>query len=176
MIGTLHILAASGGGNPFEGLIQASAIVIVLLLAALPLATILRARFALPANVAAVAEERPFVSVLLGAANILLVLLVFAASEGIPALGIVGALLGLALTVALALGLAAVAVGLGRRLFRDEARGESVGAFVLAWLLLAGLPLLPVVGFLVVLWFAARGVGAVMLSLYRRPAKEATSE
>ncbi|MHC4470869.1 MAG: hypothetical protein ACYS99_07875 [Planctomycetota bacterium] len=173
---TLPLLAAAvKDGGQANAWFQLFFVTIVVLLAALPLATIVRARFSIPAKVAAAAEERPFFSVLLGAANILLVALVGAAAEGVPALGVVGGLLFLALAVATLFGLTAVSVSLGRRLFRDEARGESVGAFVLAWLLLAGLPLLPWVGFLILLWFAARGIGAVLLSLYRRPEKEATS-
>ena len=149
----------------------------VILLFTLPFATLLRARFSLVLRAAEATESRPYVTVLLGAANVLLVVLVAAASSAVPVIGIVALLLVIALFVGMIFGLCGVAVGLGRRLFRDEGRGESVGAFVLAWLVLSGLALLPWIGFFYLLWLASRGIGAFLLSLYVRsvPAAEEAS-
>ena len=80
-------------------------------------------------------------------------------------LGIVAAVFLLALAIAIFLGLTAVADLLGRRIYGHGPRGNTVGAFTLGWLVLSGITLLPIVGFLAHLWFAAKGVGAVVLSL-----------
>ena len=87
------------------------------------------------------------------------------AGEQVEILGIVAAVFLLALAIAIFLGLTAVADLLGRRLYGHGPRGNTVGAFTLGWLVLSGITLLPIVGFLAYLWFAAEGVGAVVLSL-----------
>ncbi len=137
----------------------------LLLLMAFPVALVCRAATNLPARVAATLTERPGAASLLGAANLMLMAILGWAGEQVAILGIISALFLIALAVAVFFGFTSVAVLLGRRLFGGGPRGETVGAFALGWLVLSGLTLLPIVGFLLHLWFAAKGVGAVVLSL-----------
>jgi hypothetical protein len=46
---------------------------------------------------------------------------------------------------------------------------------VLGWLLLAGLSLLPVLGFLLLLWFGSFGLGALLIAPFRGTAGAAAT-
>jgi hypothetical protein len=135
------------------------------MLMALPVALVCRASTNFPARVAATLTEKPGAASLLGAANLMLMAILGWAGEQVAIIGIIGAVFLLALAIAVFLGFTSVAQLLGRRLFSGGPRGDSVGAFALGWLVLSGITLLPIVGFLLHLWFAAKGVGAVVLSL-----------
>lgn len=136
-----------------------------LMLLALPLAIICRASTRITGRVSAALEEKPGIAPLLGAANLVLMAILGWAGGQVEIIGMIGAIFLMALAVAIFIGLTAVADLLGRRLFSGGPRGDSVGAFTLGWLVLSGITLLPIVGFLAHLWFAAKGVGAVVLSL-----------
>ncbi len=159
--------ALAGDGGAWERLWGITFGPTLLMLLALPFAVVVRT-LGVPEVLCTVVEERPHVSRLVGAADVVLVLVVAGASDTVTFLKPVALVLLLLLLLAAVLGLRAVAVNLGRRLFRDPARGASVGAFTLAWLLLSGLPLLPVLGFAWFLWMAVAGIGAVPLALRRK--------
>ena len=137
----------------------------LILLMALPVALVCRASTSIPTKVAATLTERPGTAALLGAGNLMLMVILGWAGEHVEIIGIIAALFLLALGIAIFFGFTSVALLLGRRLFGNGPRGETVGAFALGWLVLSGLTLLPIVGFLLHLWFAAKGMGAVILSL-----------
>jgi hypothetical protein len=113
--------------------------------------------------------ERTVGARLLGAANIVLVVLVMAASEKASKLQPLALVLFLLLVLVAITGLRGVAANIGRRLFRGEGRGEGVGAFVLAWLLISGVSLFPIFGFAWLLWIMAAAVGAVPLASFGGP-------
>jgi len=138
---------------------------LLFMLMALPLAIICRASTRITGKVSAALEEKPGTALLLGAANLLLMAILGWAGEQVEIIGIIGFVFLLALAVAIFIGLTAVADLLGRRIFAGGPRSHSVGAFTVGWLVLAGVSLLPIVGFLAHMWFAAKGVGAVVLSL-----------
>jgi len=138
-----------------------------LLLVALPLAVLARATLSLPGKIAVVLEEKPFACLLLGAANLLLVTLIAGAAGQLRVVKWIVLALVIAYLVAAFLGMTGNAARLGRRLYRNEEKGDGVGAFTLGWLILAGVPLFPVLGLFVLLWFLAKGVGAVILAVFR---------
>ncbi len=135
------------------------------MLMALPLAIICRSSTKITGGVSTALEERSGAALLLGAANLVLMAILGWAGEQVAIIGIIGFVFLLALAVAIFIGLTAVADLLGRRIFAGGPRSQSVGAFTVGWLALAGVSLLPIAGFLAYLWFAAKGVGAVVLSL-----------
>lgn len=145
-----------------------------ILLLAFPLATAVRAFHRAPVRIAEAAEGPGHAARILGLANLVLLLMVGSAAKGHRVLGIVAALLLLAFAILAFLGLSAVAVRLGRRLFRREERGDGVGAFALAWLILSGLSLVPVLGLLYLLWWLTWGVGETLFATFgpRRSAAE----
>jgi hypothetical protein len=140
----------------------------VLLLLGLPTAIVVHRRFDLPTRAERTLESRPYVTRLLGAADILLVVLVGSAARAHPAIGVVALVLLLLLGLLLLVGLSAVAISFARLLRADPDVPDSPAAFTLGWLLLAGLPLLPILGPLYFLWFAAAAVGAPLLSMRNR--------
>jgi hypothetical protein len=152
----------------------------LLLLLALPLAVVVRALHRAPTKIAESVRGPGHVARVLGLANIVLILLVLSGAKGSKVLGVIAVLLLLAFAIAAFFGLSAAAVNLGRKLFADEARGASVGAFALAWLLLAGLSLVPVLGSLYLLWWVTWGVGATLFALFgggeAEPAAEGSAE
>lgn len=139
----------------------------VLLLLALPTALLFRTRFDYAARAARATEERPWATRLLGAANLLLVVLVAGAAKSRPALGVAALVLLLLLALLLLAGLSGAAITLGRRL-RPDAPADSAASFALGWLLLAGVPLLPLFGPLCFLWLAAAAAGAPLLGVRGR--------
>lgn len=134
-----------------------------LLLLALPAAVLFRIRFDFAARAARTLRARPWATRLLGAADLLLVVLLGGAAKGHRLLGVVALVLLLLLALLLFVGLAGAATDLGRRL-RPAAPAESAASFALGWLVLAGVPLLPLFGPLVFLWMAAAAVGAPLLA------------
>jgi hypothetical protein len=140
-----------------------------LLLLALPVAVLFRASTRVPERVAETLTAKPGLSLFLGAANLLLMAILGWAGNMVPLVGILAFLFLVALAIVIFIGLTSVATMIGRRLYGGDPRGNSVGAFTLGWLVLAGLTLLPLVGFLLHLWFAAKGVGAVVLSFAPKP-------
>lgn len=154
-------LAAGGGGG--NEVFAVGGVTALLLLGALPLAIILRTASVPSAALAAAFEERAFLKRVAGV--VVLVLLILALSAGVKAPA-VGGVLALVFAAFLLVALAGTARYLGTRLFRDEARGDGVGAFTLGWLLLAGLSLLPILGFLAFLYYLAWGIGALVLDLF----------
>ena len=165
--------AAEGAGDG-TGLAWMTLFPTCILLMALPLAILTRATLRLPLRIAGILEVNRFPAVLIGAGNLLLLVLLGWGAKRVPALGPVTAAVMLVLGAAALLGLTGVATNLARRLYRDEDRGGSVGAFTLAWLVVSGITLLPVAGLIVHLWLAAQGIGGVVLSMKRQP--EATTE
>ncbi len=157
---------AVAGGTADAAIIGLAFYPCLILLLAAPAAVLLRATTALPSRVEAGLGARGHGARLLGALLFaaMIALLSAAKHRGAGA----GTWLALAFGSLLLLGLAVVAVRTGRALFRDPGRGESVGAFVLGWLLLAGLSLLPVLGVLALLWQACLGLGALALAPFRR--------
>ena len=137
----------------------------LIMLMALPLAIICRVSTRITGRVSRTLEEKSGTALLLGAANLVLMVILGWAGEQVQIIGIIGAVFLLALVISIFIGLTAVADLLGRRIFSGGPRGNSVGAFTVGWLVLSGVTLLPIVGFLAHLWFAAKGVGAVVLSL-----------
>jgi len=136
---------------------------LVTMLLALPAAAVYRSTVAFPAKVAATLEARPVVCRLLGVGNLVLVALVLAGAAGNPVIGVIGLLLSVALALGVLVGLTAAAGSLARRFL--PGREPGLGGFLLGWLFLAGVSLLPYLGFLYHLWFAAGGLGATLLSL-----------
>jgi hypothetical protein len=136
------------------------------MLLAAPAAILLRATTGLPSRVEAGLGVRGHGARLLGALLFaaMLVLLSVAKDRGAGA----GTWLVVAFGALLLLGLTVAAVRTGRALFREPGRGESVGAFALGWLLLAGLSLLPLLGVLALLWQASLGLGALALAPFRK--------
>jgi hypothetical protein len=109
----------------------------------------------------------PLRSFLVGVLAGTAVLLLLAGSKASPLLGI-PALLVLAVAAVLGfLGLVAEARGLGCALRgRDPGAGGAEGGSVaVGWLVLAGLPLLPVAGHVVLLYLALRATGGAVIGL-----------
>lgn len=173
LLATILLLALAGpafaapagparGGNGW-GVI---AVTVITLLAALPFAILVRASLSWPERIADAVAERPWRTLLLGLVNLLLVAVIVNAVV-VPVIQVVAALIGLAALAGCFLGLLGVATGLGRKL-----RGGGIGSFVLAWLVISGLPLLPWVGHVALLWLAAQGLGGVLLTLGRKRVSE----
>jgi hypothetical protein len=166
----------AAGGNNAAGLVLTSLLPAAAMLAALPLAVLAAAR--LRRHLAPVADktrEFPLRAFLVGLLVALAVLLLASASGRSPVFG-VPALLALAAAAAAAfLGLVAEARRLGCEVRgRDpSADGVEGASSAVGWLLLAGLPLLPVVGPLVLLYLALRAAGAGILALSADPAPAA---
>lgn len=138
----------------------------LVLAAALPLAIVLRISTRIPERVAETLSAKPWIARAIGAADVLLCLLVAKAAPGQPALQAAAFLLWVLLAALALAGLAGVAVELARRL-RPAVSAPGPGTYAIAWLLVAGLALLPIFGWLALLWFATGGIGATLLSLRR---------
>ncbi len=139
--------------------------------AALPLALLASAR--LQRHLGPILERGrglPLRSFLVGMLAALAVLLL-AAATNTSRLFLIPALLGLATAAILGfLGLVAEARRLGCELRGRDPSGDSVeaGSTAVGWLVLAGLPLLAVVGPLVLLFLALRGTGAAAVAVAAR--------
>jgi hypothetical protein len=140
----------------------------LLLLAGLPLALVAAARAGRAlAAVDAAAAASPLGSFLAGLGGAAAILLLLAASSTARVLGLAAVLaLGVAAIVAF-LGLAAEARDLGARLRGRPAAGAGGGSLALGWVVLAGVPLLPVAGPLALLYLGLRAGGAALLALAR---------
>jgi hypothetical protein len=142
-----------------------------ILLLTLPAAVVFRAGVRLPSRIADTLTDRPVVSVVLGVVNVILLVLLAQAGQVNPVLGGIAAILWLLLLVVALVGLCGAATKLARRLSRDEAKGDGMGMFALAWLTLSGVSLLPVLGFAYFLWLVSGAIGGTLLTLYGgRPA------
>lgn len=153
-------LAGGGGGG---GVLAVGPILALVLLGAMPLAVILRTASVPSARLAAEMAEKAFLKRVVGVVVLVLLLLVSGLAAKVPQ---VAGVLGLIFCAFLLVALAAPARHLGARLFGDEGRGDSIGAFALGWLLLAGVSLLPILGFLVFLYHLVWGIGALVLDLF----------
>jgi hypothetical protein len=138
--------------------------------AGLPLALLASARADRAAErVEGALRSSPVACSLAGFAGGLAVVLLAAAARGIPALGLPLLLVATAMAAASFAGLVAEARRLGREV-RGRAAGEGPagGSVAAGWLVLSGLPLLPVAGTFVFLYLALRGGGAVLVALRAR--------
>ena len=97
----------------------------LILLLALPAAIVFRAGVRLPGRVADTLSARPVVSVLLGVVNVILLVLLATAGQANAAIGLVAAILWLALTVVALIGLCGAATRLG--LAVDEIATNAIG-------------------------------------------------
>ena len=141
-------------------------------LAGLPLALLLSARTgAAPARTGEVIGASPLAATLVGSGLGVVALVLAAGMQTNPTLGI-PALVAVALLAAASFnGLVAEARRLGGELrARDPSVGPDAGATAVGWLVLSGLPLLPLAGPLAWLYLALRGAGASVVALLRRPA------
>jgi hypothetical protein len=161
---TAPVLAA-GDGEWLAGLSFAGA---ALLLASLPLALLVAVRSGGPlARIRETVRRRSLASFAVGILAGLAVLLLLRATGASPWFGI-PALLALAAMLVLGfLGLVAEARSLGCEIRgRDPAGGGAEGGSVaVGWLVIAGLPLLLLVGPLVVLYLGLRAAGGAVLAL-----------
>lgn len=162
------LLAAEGPEKLQQFIATTSLLPFLVMLSALPLALLAAARLRGPlARTAKRLDASPGMSLLVGATCFVLVLVLLLGSGASPAIA-VPALLCAAATVALALlGLVAEARRLGA-----ELRGREIdpgtaegGSAAVGWLVLAGLPLLPLAGPLALLYLALRAPGAAVLSV-----------
>jgi hypothetical protein len=142
----------------------------LVMLAGLPLALLAAARAGgAPAKALGALRASPLASAIVGLLAGLGVILLASAAQGLPALGLPLLLVAAAVAAAAFVGLVAEARRLGGEL-RGRAPGEDPegGSVALGWLVLAGLPILPVAGPPVWLYLALRGAGASLVALIRR--------
>ena len=141
------------------------------MLAALPLAILASVRLpGLLRPVLARSTALPLRSFLVGLLAALATLLLLAASKASPIFGIAGVLSLAAASAFAFLGLVAEARRLGCEVRGIDPSGDGAGggSLALGWLVLAGLPLLFVVGPLVLLYLALRSTGATVVALATR--------
>lgn len=155
--------------SPFEKLAAALAIHAALTAGLLALLAVLQAAWpGFAARAALEADERPGRSLLAGiGAGLIWVALATAARRlRIPPVGLAVAALAAWLVVAGAL---AAASALGARLLLQLGRAATpLGGLALGWLALAGLGLVPVLGWLVLAMSLAIGAGAALRALFGR--------
>ncbi len=157
-------LAAGGEGSALLGFTVGCALV---LLAALPFAVVLRATCDFPQKISASLTERAHLKRFAGIASLICAIAFLNVGKfNVLPLTVLAIIAGFAMAAALIGGLISASTFLGRRLFSDPARGESVGAFILGWLLLAGTTLIPVAGALYVLYHMTWGAGAILVGLF----------
>jgi len=137
-----------------------------ILLLALPAAVVFRAGVRLPGRIADTLCERPVVSVLLGVANVILLVLLATAGQVNAGIGLVAGILWIIFLVVALVGLCGAATKLARRMARDDAGGDGMGMFTLAWLAISGVSLLPVLGLVYLLWLVSGAIGGTLLTLY----------
>jgi hypothetical protein len=110
-------------------------------------------------------ERRPLLSPAVGTPNGLGLLLVGGAAANGGALGALFAMvLFFALLVLLAVGFAGKSEAVGRRLLAGSERGRAAHLTV-GWLVIAGVSLIPIVGWVVLGWWALGAVGSATLGL-----------
>ncbi len=165
---------AAAPGDP--GLLLATTLVAAaLLLLGLPFAVWLAARGGEALrDVAGSAARSPGRSLATGCGAALVTLFLLGASPAHAAVGLVAIAALLGFSGVLFVGLAAEARSLGLALRGTEAapaegaHAPAGGATALGWLVLSGLPLLPLAGFLVALYLGLRGAGAALLTAAAR--------
>jgi hypothetical protein len=164
-------LLAAAGGNA-EGFYGATSVLpVLLMLAALPMALLAAAR--IPAPLLRMADRlaaTPGRSLAVGASAALVTLVLLAGSGSSPLVAVPALLALAAISVLSILGLVAEARRLGAEVRGREPVAGAVegGSATVGWLLLAGLPLLPVAGPLVLLYLTLRAAGAAILALSGR--------
>jgi hypothetical protein len=170
----LLAVAAGGGDGAKEetnaAIVAFALVPAIVLLLALPLALYVASTApVLVTRSTEVRARRPLWSFLLGLADTVAVVALASAVGAHPLGGIAVLLLGAAVLACAVIGLVGSARGLGERLLAQGARPASpLRQLVWGWLLLAGLPLLPVLGVLVLLYLGLGAVGAGHLSFHLR--------
>ena len=162
-------LLAAGGKDEGAALGALALIPALLLLVAMPLALFVASSApGLVERAAALRSRRPMLTFLIGLSDTVGLLAIGAALAAVhPALGIVTLLLAAALLAIAVIGLVGTARDLGDRLLTLGDRPASpLRKLCWGWLLLAGIPLLPVLGALVLLYLAPGAIGAGHLAFH----------
>jgi len=162
-----------------QGLYGLALIPAFLLLVAMPVALYVASLApGLVERAAACRARRPVVTFLLGLGDTVALLAIGVALAAIhPALGIVTLLIAAALLAAAVVGLVGTARDLGDRLLALGDRPASpLRKLCWGWLLLAGIPLLPILGALVLLYIAPGAVGAGHLAIQGGGGRRGTAQ
>jgi hypothetical protein len=118
------------------------------------------------ARARAVATRRTWLPAGLGAVNAVGYVVVAAVAARLgPAGALVGAVATVALFGALVLGLSGRAQAIGARLLGPERRDSALAATSLGWAVMAGVGLLPVVGWTLMAWWLVQALGTSALVL-----------
>ncbi len=166
----------SGSNEDARGVFALALIPALLLLVAMPVALYVATLAPdLVERAATCRSRRPVVTFLLGLGDTVALLAISAALAAIhPTLGIIALLIAAALLAAAVVGLVGTARDLGDRLLALGDRPASpLRKLCWGWLLLAGIPLLPILGALVLLYLAPGAVGAGHLAIQGGGRREA---
>jgi len=162
-------MAGDGGASGEAESVYALALIpALLLLVAMPVALFVASLApGLVERAAQYRARRPVVTFLLGLGDTVALIAIGAAMAAIhPGLGVVTLLIAAALLAAAVVGLVGTARDLGDRLLAlGERPASPLRKLCWGWLLLAGIPLLPILGALVLLYLAPGAVGAGHLAI-----------
>jgi hypothetical protein len=158
--------------NPQGAILALGIPIAIATLAGLPLALLAVARAGTAtARIGEVIGASPLAATIVGSGLGAVALVLAAGAPANPALGIPALIAVAALALAAFAGLLAEARRLGGELrARDPSETIDAGSTAIGWLVIAGLPLLPLAGPLAWLYLALRGAGASVVALLRRPA------